>query len=164
MTLNSAQILDQLRQENTRLLALIEQRECTIQNLQHQRHLFRTARFGRKSEKGVVPEQMALLFDEAALVVELEQDAATPETQTITYTHAKKNTGRKPLPQAGGILLSLIETCKRHQINVFSWLKYTLTHIQQAHTLKQLETLLPYNIDTQCLDNMRSLPNLILPA
>jgi transposase len=33
-----------------------------IQDLQHQLHLFRTAGFGRKSEKGVVPEEMALQY------------------------------------------------------------------------------------------------------
>jgi hypothetical protein len=47
--------LAELQQENTRLLALLGQQEHTIQQqktsiqtLQHQLHLFRTARFGRK--------------------------------------------------------------------------------------------------------------------
>lgn len=65
--------------------------------------------------------------------------------------------------RAGAILFSLIETCKYHSVDVFSWLKYTLTHVQQAQTLQQLEELLPYNIDTKLLENMRSLPNLIIP-
>ena len=62
----SALSLAELQQENARLLALLGQKENTIQNLQHQLHLFRTARFGRKTEKGVVPEQLCLQFDDAA--------------------------------------------------------------------------------------------------
>jgi exonuclease VII small subunit len=67
MTDVSALSLEQLQQEYARLMALVVQQEQTlqqksqtIQTLQHQLHLFRTARFGRKSEKGVVPEQMAI--------------------------------------------------------------------------------------------------------
>ena len=98
----SALLLEQLQQENTRLLALIGQKEQAIQTLQHQLHLFRTARFGRKSEKGVVPEQMAIQFDEAVPVDEanVTEQPVAPETQTITYTRTKKNTGRKPLPRS----------------------------------------------------------------
>ena len=65
--------------------------------------------------------------------------------------------------QAGSILFSLIETCKQHSINVFSWLKYVLTNIHQANTLEQLDSLLPYNINTNLLDNMRNIPELIFP-
>ncbi|EHL30398.1 hypothetical protein LDG_7583 [Legionella drancourtii LLAP12] len=36
--------------------------------------------------------------------------------------------------RAGSILYSLIETCKYHKVDVFSWFKYALTHIQQAHS------------------------------
>ena len=157
MTLNPAQTLDQLRQENARLLALIEQRECTIQNLQHQLHLFRTARFGRKSEKGVVPEQMALHFDEAACLVELEQDVETPETQTITYTRAKKNTGRKPLPQslpyveqvhdltedekqcACGCALTHIRDEITEQLDVVPQMTFRVVHIRKQYACKGCE-------------------------
>jgi transposase len=62
MTSISAQTPDQLQQEIARLTALVGRHESTIQNLQHQLHLFRTARFGRKSEKSVVPEQMTLQY------------------------------------------------------------------------------------------------------
>ena len=69
MTDVSALSLEQLQQEYARLMALLVQQEQTLQQksqtiqaLQHQLHLFRTARFGRKSEKGVVPEQMAIQF------------------------------------------------------------------------------------------------------
>lgn len=58
MTSISALSLAELQQENARLLALlgqqketIQQQKTSIQNLQHQLHLFRTARFGRKTEK-----------------------------------------------------------------------------------------------------------------
>jgi len=76
MTSVSALPVDQLQQEITRLLALVGQKEETIQqqkasiqNLQHQLHLFRTACFGRKTEKGVVPEQLSLQFDDAVPAV-----------------------------------------------------------------------------------------------
>ena len=65
--------------------------------------------------------------------------------------------------RAGSVLFSLIETCKYHHVDVFYWFKFALTHINQAHTLEQLEELIPYNMDTQCLDTMRSLPDLCLP-
>ena len=97
----SALSLAELQQENARLLALLGQKEQTIQNLQHQLHLFRTARFGRKTEKGVVPEQLSLQFDEAELTVEEDIVPVIAEkTETITYTRNKKGTGRKALPKS----------------------------------------------------------------
>ena len=84
---------EQLQQEIARLLALvgqhestIKQQESSIQNLQHQLHLFRTARFGRKSEKGVVPEQLSLRFDEAELTPEVEAPVTSEAAQTETIT------------------------------------------------------------------------------
>ena len=65
--------------------------------------------------------------------------------------------------RAGSILFSLIETCKYHKVDVFSWFKYALDNVRQAHTVEQLEKLLPYNIDRQLLSDMRSLPKLIFP-
>ena len=97
----------------------------------------------------------------------LDLDNNLSERAIKPFVIGRKNwlfSGNEVGAHAGAILFSLIETCKNHQIDVFSWLKYTLTHIQQAHTLEQLEKLLPYNIDNQLLDNMRSLPNLSLPA
>ena len=106
---------EQLQQENARLLALLSQQESkideqktrirqqegTIETLRHQLHLFRNARFGRKTEKGVVPEQMAMQFDETYTSAEdetaVQNDA---QTETITYTRSKKKTGRKALPKS----------------------------------------------------------------
>jgi transposase len=108
MTAVSAQSPEQLQQEIARLLALVGQQENAIQNLQHQLHLFRTARFGRKSEKGVVPDQLSLQFDEANPTNEQETQDAHEEviTETITYTRNKNGTGRKSLPKS----LPYIET------------------------------------------------------
>ncbi|MDP3558839.1 MAG: transposase [Legionellaceae bacterium] len=108
MTSVSALQIDQLQQEVTRLLALVGQKEATIQqqkvsiqNLQHQLHLFRSARFGRKTEKGVVPEQLCMQFDDAEPTVEKEIVPVVAETtETITYTRNKKGTGRKKLPKS----------------------------------------------------------------
>ena len=103
MTAASTQSLEQLQQENARLMALVGRHETTIENLHHQLHLFRTARFGRKTEKGVVPDQLALQFDEAELTTESATISGVTEdnqTETITYTRNKKKTGRKPLPKS----------------------------------------------------------------
>jgi hypothetical protein len=64
---------------------------------------------------------------------------------------------------AGSILFSLIETCKQNQVEVFSWLKYVLSNIHQAHTMELLEQLLPYNINRSLLNEMRCIPDLIFP-
>lgn len=66
--------------------------------------------------------------------------------------------------KAGSILFSLIETYKQNKIETFSRFKYVLTHTRQVNTMKQLEQLLPYNINPDLLTNMRSLPNLIMPV
>jgi transposase len=65
--------------------------------------------------------------------------------------------------RAGATLYSLIETCKYHKVDVFSWFKYALTHIQQAHTMGQMEALLPYNINILLLADLRSIPLLRFP-
>ncbi|CAM4480665.1 MAG: IS66 family transposase ISDpr4 [Legionella sp.] len=166
MTDVSALSLEQLQQENARLLALIEEQEDTIkqqksslETLQHQLHLFRTARFGRKSEKGVVPEQMVLQFDEAVPVVEASPTEPTvePETQTITYTRAKKNTGRKPLPQslpyieqvydlsdeekqcACGCSLTHIRDEVTEQLDVVPQMTFRVVHIRKQYACKACE-------------------------
>ena len=64
--------------------------------------------------------------------------------------------------RAGSILFSLIETCKQHKVDVFSWIKYVIANIHNAQTVEQLEKLLPYNIDSQLLNDMRSIPTIIM--
>ena len=61
------------------------------------------------------------------------------------------------------ILYSLIETCKAHQVDVFAWLKHTLTYMRQADTLEKMEALLPFNVKPEELDAARAIPELIYP-
>lgn len=65
--------------------------------------------------------------------------------------------------RAGASLFSLIETCKQHNVDVFSWLKYALDNIQQAHTVEELEKLLPFNVAPNKLLLARSMPHLTFP-
>jgi transposase len=65
--------------------------------------------------------------------------------------------------RACSILFSLIETCKQNQLEVFSWLKYVLANIHQAHSMELLEQLLPYNINRVLLNDMRNIPELSFP-
>ncbi|MFZ4076743.1 MAG: IS66 family transposase [Legionellaceae bacterium] len=65
--------------------------------------------------------------------------------------------------RAGGILFSMIETCKEHHVDTFSWLKHTLNHIQEADTVEKLEQLLPFNVKPEHLEAARSMPELIFP-
>ena len=41
---------------------------------------------------------------------------------------------------------------------------HALTHIHLADTMEKLEKLLPYNIDPLLLNEMRSLPEFIMPG
>lgn len=96
----------------------------------------------------------------------LELDNNLSERTIKPFVIGRKNWlfhGNDVGAKAGSILFSLIETCKHNKVDVFSWMKYVLTHIHQAQTIEQLEQLLPYNINPQLLINMRSLPNLIRP-
>jgi len=52
---------------------------------------------------------------------------------------------------------------RKSGVDVFSWLKYVLANIHRAETVEKLEKLLPYNIDPELLNNMRSIPELIMP-
>ena len=166
MTLLSAQTPDQLQQEIARLIALVGQQKQTIEHqkssietLQHQLHLFRTARFGRKSEKGVVPEQMALQFDEVYATTEANTLAESSETQTetITYTRSKKGTGRKALPKslpyieqihdlsdeekhcACGCALTHIHDEVTEQLDVVPQMTFRVVHIRKKYACKGCE-------------------------
>lgn len=186
MSLNPALSLEQLQQENARLLAVIGQKEQTIQQqkvsietLQHQLHLFRTARFGRKSEKGVVAEQLALQFDEAIPVVELEEES-TSTTETITYTRNKKGTGRKALPKslpyietihdlpesekqcACGCQLTHIADEISEQLDVVPQMTFRVVHIRKKYACKTCEdTIKLAKLPKQPLDKTIAAPGLL---
>lgn len=156
MTSVSAQTPEQLQQEIARLTALLGQRDNTIQNLQHQLHLFRTARFGRKSEKDVVSEQLSLQFDEAVALSDVNVPDA-PETETITYTRGKKGTGRKALPSSlpyiekihdlnddekqcsCGCALTHIDDEITEQLDVVPQMTFRVIHIRKKYACKGCE-------------------------
>ena len=157
MTAVSSLSQDPLSQEVARLMALLSQKEQLIASLQHQLHLFRTARFGRKSEKGVVPEQMSFHFNEAEPLVESKQEEAPSESQTITYTRTKNKTGRKPLPQslpyveqihdlpeedkhcACGCALTHIRDEITEQLDVVPQMTFRVVHIRKQYACKGCE-------------------------
>lgn len=96
----------------------------------------------------------------------LEIDNNRAERSIKPFVIGRKNWlfhGNEIGARAGSILFSLIETCKQNKVEVFSWLKFVLANIHQAHTMEQLEKLLPYNIDPILLSDMRSIPQLIIP-
>jgi transposase len=97
----------------------------------------------------------------------LEIDNNRSERSIKPFVIGRKNWlfhGNDVGAKAGSILFSLIETCKEHEVDVFSWLKYVLSHIHEAHTLEALEKLLPYHIDPELLKDMRNIPQLIKPG
>jgi transposase len=180
--------LEQLQQENTRLMSLIGQHEKTIknqefsiQNLQHQLHLFRTARFGRKTEKGVVPEQLSLQFDEAEPPVEEETAAEVAETtETITYTRKKKGTGRKALPKslpfiqkihdladdekqcACGCALTHIGDEISEQLDVVPQMTFRVVNIRKKYACKDCEeTVRLAKLPKQPIDKAIAAPGLL---
>jgi transposase len=182
--------LEQLQQENARLMALIgqhesliQQQKSSIQNLQHQLHLFRTARFGRKSEKDIVAEQLSLQFDEADApseeVVELindEQDS----TETITYTRNKKTTGRKALPKSlpyiekiydlsdaekqcsCGCTLTHIGDETSEQLDVVPQMTFRVVHIRKKYACKGCEeTIQTSTLPKQPINKSIAAPGLL---
>ena len=151
--------LEQLQQKNARLLALVGQQETFIENLKHQLFLFRNARFGRKSEKNVVAEQLSLQFDEAVLTEEPSPEVADVEniTETITYTRKKKTPGRKALPQslpfvekvydltdeekqcACGCTLTSIGEEVSEQLDTLPQITFRVVHIRKKYACKGCE-------------------------
>jgi len=196
MTALSAQKLEELHQENARLLAVIQQHESTIQqhentiqqkqdtiqSLYHQIHLFRTARFGRKSEKDVVSEQLAIRFDEAELT-SLPDDTNvinTQETQTITYSRNKKGTGRKPLPKSlpyiekmydlsdddkqcpCGCALTHITNEVTEQLDIVPQMTFRVVHIRKKYACKACEeTMKLASLPKQPIDKAIAAPGLL---
>jgi len=179
---------EQLQQEVLRLMALVGQKEETIQqqkisiqNLQHQLHLFRTARFGRKTEKGVVPEQLSLQFDDAVPTVEEETTQESAETtETITYTRNKKGTGRKALPKslpyiqnvhdlndaekqcACGCTLTHIGDEISEQLDVVPQMTFRVVNIRKKYACKDCEeTVRLAKLPKQPIDKAIAAPGLL---
>ena len=186
MMIVSAPSLEELQQENCRLLALIEHRENTIEQqktfidaLKHQLDLFRHARFGRKSEKGAVPEQLCIQFDEAVPVVEPEvQEEA--DTETVTYTRKKKKPGRKPLPKSlpylekihdlsekekqcpCGCTMSHISDEVTEQLDVVPQMTFRTVHIRKKYACKSCEeTIRLAALPKQPIDKAIATPGLL---
>ena len=65
--------------------------------------------------------------------------------------------------EAGATLYSLIETCKAHNVDVFSYFKYALTEIVFCNTVDDLEKLLPFNCPKDKLEAQRAIPQLTYP-
>ena len=181
MTSVSALALTQLQQQNAQLLALLGQKDQLIQNLQHQLHLFRTARFGRKSEKGVVEEQLRLQFDDAVPVVDEEVAPDVAETtETITYTRNKKGTGRKALPKSlpfietihdlnddekqcvCGCALTHIGDDISEQLDVVPQMTFRVVNIRKKYACKACEeTILTAKLPKQPIDKAIAAPGLL---
>ena len=49
--------------------------------------------------------------------------------------------------EAAAVIYSLIQTCHYQKIESYNYLRYVLAHIQECTTIRQLEVLLPFNID-----------------
>ena len=178
----TATSLEKLQQENARLLALIAQKDNAIQTLQHQIHLFRTARFGRKSEKNISDMQMEFQFDEAELTgsqIPEEVDSSTP-TETITYTRNKKNTSRKALPKslpyiekihdlsdeekqcACGCALTPIHDEITEQLDVLPQMTFRVVHIRKKYACKGCEeTIRLAPLPKQPIDKSIATPGLL---
>ena len=181
MTSVSALALTQLQQQNAQLLALLGQKDQLIQNLQHQLHLFRTARFGRKSEKGVVEEQLRLQFDDAVPVVDEEVAPDVAETtETMTYTRNKKSTGRKALPKSlpfietihdlnddekqcvCGCALTHIGDDISEQLDVVPQMTFRVVNIRKKYACKACEeTILTAKLPKQPIDKAIAAPGLL---
>lgn len=179
--MQSAPSLLQLQQENARLLALLSQHEETIQLLKHQLHLFRVARFGRKTEKSVVAEQLSLQFDEAEPACEEETIQDTPETtETITYTRHKKGTGRQALPKslpfienvydlsdaqkqcACGCTLTHIGEEVSEQLDVVPQMTFRVVNIRKKYACKGCEeTIRLAKLPKQPIDKAIAAPGLL---
>jgi transposase len=183
MTAVSSLTIEQLQQENARLLALVTQHESVIETLKHQLQLFRHARFGRKSEKYVAPEQLCLQFDEAIVTPDLPESQEEPwdtKTETITYTRNKKGTGRKALPKslpyveqihdlkedekqcACGCQLIQIGEEVTEQLDVVPQMTFRVVHIRKKYACKTCEeTIRLANLPKQPIDKSIAAPGLL---
>ncbi len=184
MSSDSAQSLEQLQQEITRLMALVNQHEDTIKDLQHRLHILLTAKFGSKTEKGIV-DPVADQFDEAELTPESTDDEldvpdADEETETITYTRTKNKTGRKPLPKSlpyieklydlsdsekqcpCGCTLTHIKDEITEQLDVVPQMTFRVVHIRKQYACKNCEeTISLAKLPKQPIDKSIAAPGLL---
>lgn len=84
----------------------------------------------------------------------LEMDNGRSERQIKPFVIGRKNwlfcnsiAGAK----AAEIIYSIIETAKHHKVEQYSYLRYVLTQLPNVNTEKELESLLPFNIDQTLL-------------
>lgn len=143
-------------ENHSKLLSLVSEQKARIEMLQHQLFLMKNARFGRKTEKDVVAEQMSFQFDEAdAPEPEAVEDAT--ESETITYTRTKKGQGRQKLPEslpyiekvydltdaekqcACGCQLTHISDERSEQLDVVPQMTFRVIHIRKKYACKQCE-------------------------
>ena len=117
----------------------------------------RHARFGRKSEKDIVAEQLSLQFDEADDTTLALEATETSESETITYTRSKKGQGRQKLPEslpyiekihdlceaekqcACGCTLTHIGEERSEQLDVIPQMTFRVVHIRKKYACKQCE-------------------------
>ena len=175
---------EQLQQEVERLLALVSTQATTIESLRHQLNLFRHARFGRKTEKDVVHEQMVLQFDEAQASDEpelvTEVNSSDEQSETITYTRAKKGTGRKALPKslpyieniydlndeekqcACGCTLTHIGDDVSEQLDIVPQMTFRVVNIRKKYACKGCEeTIRSAKLPKQPIEKSIAAPGLI---
>lgn len=176
---------EQAQQEIDRLLTLIAQQQETIDTLHHQIQLFRQARFGRRTEKGVISLQLELQFDEAtpSTAPETIESIVTPDesqTETITYTRAKKGTGRKALPKSlpfiekvydlsdeekqcsCGCTLTHIADDISEQLDIVPQMTFRVVHIRKKYACKTCEeTIRSAKLPKQPIDKSMAAPGLL---
>lgn len=52
---------------------------------------------------------------------------------------------------AAATLFSLVETCKHHNVEPYDWFRYVLQQLPLCHSEKEMEALLPFNINKELL-------------
>lgn len=64
---------------------------------------------------------------------------------------------------ASSILFSLVQTCKEHNVDVFSYFKYALESVVKCQNVHDIQKLLPYNANLELLKAQRDVPILTYP-
>ena len=157
--IQSLNTLESLQEMVADLQQKLAEKEAKIQTLSHQIHLFRTARFGRKSEKFVNDAQLSLgVFDEASLPEDANKDNTTaPDEISVSYTRKKHKTGRKPLPKSlpyvekvydlsseekecsCGCTLTHIGDETSEQLDILPQVTFRVVHIKKKYACKACE-------------------------